>query len=83
MGRIEFTAPELQFKFAPGEDFKWRELLIDPARKELFRWRSNNKELGRDGGEEIDERLERLNDRMEELHEMIDQLIEQARQGER
>ncbi len=83
MGLIEFTAPELQFKFAAGEDFRWRELLIDPERKELFRWRFNTKELGTAGGEEIDERLERLNDRMQELHEMIDQLIDQARQDER
>ncbi len=77
MARIEIPDFDFNFEFAPGHDFgKWRELLFDPKRKELFRWRYRVQE----GDQEIDLRLQRLNDRMEELHEMIDQLIEQARQ---
>ena len=77
MTRIELPDFDFDFNFAPGNDFdKWRELLVDPKRKELFRWRYRVQ----GGDEEIDLRLQHLNDRMEELHEMIDQLIEQARQ---
>ncbi len=78
-----FEIPNFEFEVAPGNDFKWRYLLLDPKRKELFRWRSPDTEFGHGGDVEIDQRLERLNDRMEQLHEMIDQLIEQARQDER
>ena len=81
MARIEI--PNFEFEIAPGMDFKWRQLLLDPESKEIFRWWSHDNEAGQGGDQKIDERLENLNDRMQELHDMIDQLIEQARQRER
>ncbi len=81
---LPFGIPNLAFEFAPGTDFKFRSLLVDPDKKDLFvpdashfrQWRGDNRELD-------DDRLERLNERMAELHEMIDRLVKEAQQRER
>ncbi len=74
--------PNLEFEFAPGEDFKFKRFLVDPAKKDVFvpgthrfRWRG--------GDREIDDRLHNLNEQMEELHEMIDRLVKEAQQRDR
>jgi hypothetical protein len=80
---LRFGIPNMEFKFAPGEDFEFKRFLVDPDKKDLFvpdtshfrRWRSNDSELD-------DERLEHLNERMAELHKMIDRLVKEARQRE-
>ena len=75
--------PNLEFQFAPGEDFQFKRFLVDPEKKDLFvpdvhfrQWRSDNGELDGDP-------LEHLNEQMAELHKMIDRLVKEARQRER
>ncbi len=77
--------PNLEFEFAPGQDFHWRDFLVDPGSKQIFRWRSDDRRPQREPREDeiADERLERLNQRMEELRDLIDQLVEDARRRDR
>jgi len=80
---FRFAFPNLEFEFAPDEDFQFKRFLVDPDKMDVFvpdvhfgRWRSDNRELD-------DDRIEHLNERMAELREMIDRLLKEARQRER
>jgi hypothetical protein len=73
--------PDLEFELQQGHDFRWRDFLVDPGSKEIFRWRTDEARPQRESSHD-DERLDRLNQRMEELHDLIDQLVEEARDRE-
>ena len=74
--------PNLEFELQPGHEFRWRDFLVDPGSKEIFRWRSDDERPRRESRDN-DEQLDRLNQRMEELRDLIDQLVEESRTRDR
>ena len=81
--RARIAIPNLEFQFKPGQDFQWRDFLVDPGSKEIFRWRSEWPSRDSRDNDVADERLDRLNQRMEELRDLIDQLVEDGRSRDR
>ena len=83
--RARIEIPNLEFEFAPDHEFRWRDFLVDPGSKQIFRWRSDDGRPHRESRDDgiVDERLDRLNQRMEELRELIDELVDEARTRDR
>ena len=77
--------PNLEFELQPGHAFRWRDFLVDPGSKDIFRWRTDDFRSRRESPDNGigDEQLDRLNLRMEELRDLIDQLVEESRTRDR
>ncbi len=75
----------------PGLEGRIQELLIDPERNQIFRWRDRGEDFSDRWQErleeqlrkrlprDLDERMERLNEQIDELKDMLDRLVDEYR----